>query len=560
MKRDYNDYLVKSFNFKRIIKSRNYIISGIFILIFTALIGKLYYIQFYKREDYTVMANKQYYYEENISNMKYKLLGRNNEHLFDYENKYYVVVDPIPFIYLNENTNSKEIDTITYILRNYNKKYDLSQLKYAEDKSKRTYEVDIDVHNKIKEYPNVKGIYAFKSENAIREKNWKIENLITHTEKYSKDEKKDKNSLEMQINDMVKNNEYPKVIYEKNTDGKIIDEKIVENEDNVNVRLTLDKNIQNLVKDVLNKKDYEKYKQIGVTLVESNSGNILAMSQKNDNISNVNIGIPSNNGFLVGSVFKTLVLECALDNNIANLEDTFSIKNIFPKSNEIKSTYSLQEAYLTSSNDVFAQLGWKVGSESMNEYAKNHGLLEKNLGLHDETKGKIEGIENKEDSGVITNTSIGQTVRATPLAVTSIPSVIVNNGIYVKPRIIDAYVDNNNKIIKELPKEEKRIISEKTAELLENEMNLVVKSKYGTGKNANVEGIYMGAKTGTTEYFVEGKEYSDGWFVGFFQYNGKYYSLVVFIPEIDIEKDAGGRTAAYLFKDIVENLVKSGYI
>jgi cell division protein FtsI/penicillin-binding protein 2 len=81
----------------------------------------------------------------------------------------------------------------------------------------------------------------------------------------------------------------------------------------------------------------------------------------------------------------------------------------------------------------------------------------------------------------------------------------------------------------------------------------------GTGEKAYIEGMDVGGKTGTTEYFDKGEECSDGWFVGFFNLNGKNYSMVVFVPKIPINIDGkndeeGGTTAAPIFKEIVESL------
>ena len=38
---------------------------------------------------------------------------------------------------------------------------------------------------------------------------------------------------------------------------------------------------------------------------------------------------------------------------------------------------------------------------------------------------------------------------------------------------------------------------------------------------------------------------------GFFKVNGKYYSMVVFVQDIDKDKDSGGSTSAPIFKDVV---------
>lgn len=553
-------YSFMNYKWKEITINRIYIIAVLLICSFLVLLGRLYYIQHYKQETYSVMADMQYYYEENISNMNYKLLGRNNEELFDYQYKYFVVIDPTTFLTLNNDTSLQDIQTVTYILRNYNKDYDLSQIKYKDKSQKYTYEIDSKTYEKLNSSKSINGIYTYNQKNATKKKNWKIENLITSPQNYKDEKFKESKSLEMDIYNRIKKNKFDKIRYEKDVNGKIVGEETIIPESNVNVKLTLDKSIQNLMEETLRSEKFNKYSQIGLTLVESESGKILSMAQKDDNISNVNIGVPSNNGFLVGSVFKTIVFEAALDLRLADLKDEYEIKNIFPRSIEKQKIYTLNEAYLRSSNDVFAQLGWKVGLDNIIEYAENQGLLHSVLNLHDEAQGAIEGLNEKDKSGVITNTSIGQTLRTTPLAVAAIPSTIVNKGIYVKPTILEGYVDNSGHTIEEMPVEKYRVLSEETATIMEEQMREVITSEIGTGRKTNIEGLYMGGKTGTTEYFVDGKEYSDGWFVGYFKYKDKFYSMVIFIPEIDIVNDAGGTTAAYVFREAIDRLIKSNYL
>lgn len=553
-------YSFINYKWKEITINRIYIVAVLLICSFLALLGRLYYIQYYKEETYSVMANMQYYYEENISNINYKLLGRNNEELFDYQYKYFVAIDPMTFLTLNNDTSLQDIQTVTYILRNYNKEYDLSQIKYKDKSQKYNYEIDYKTYEKLNSSKSINGVYTYRQKNAMRKKDWKIENLITSPQNYKDEKFKESKSLEMEIYSRVEKNQFDKIRYEKDVNGKIIGEETIIPEDNVNVKLTLDKNIQKLMEETLRSEDFNKYPQIGLTLVESESGKILSMVQKDDNISNINIGVPSSNGFLVGSVFKTVVFEAALDLGLADLKDEYEIKNIFPRSIEKQKVYTLNQAYLRSSNDVFAQLGWKVGLDNINKYAESQGLLHSVLNLHDEAQGTIEGLNEKNKSGVITNTSIGQTLRSTPLAVSTIPSTIVNKGIYVKPKILEGYVDNNGHIIEEMPVEKHRVLSEETANIMEEQMREVITSEIGTGKKTNIEGLYMGGKTGTTEYFVDGKEYSDGWFVGYFKYRDKFYSMVVFIPEIDIVNDAGGTTAAYVFREAIDRLIKSNYL
>lgn len=550
---------------KQKILGRTYALTSIMIVLFIVLSLRLAYIQLFDNSSLQTMANRQYYYEENIKNMPYKLLDRESEELFNYEKKYYAVIDINNFITMNSKENLAEIQSLTYTLRNYNKDYDLTLIKYS-NQGKQYYNIDKTTYEKLKDVKTVKGFYVYESNETETEINSNIRNVITRGTKVSDSTKlKDEGTLEREVYEYVKDNKYTKIRFEKDVSGNIIDEKIVENKGNVNVKLTLDKNVQELSEKVLRDDKYKSYGQIGVVMMEADSGKILSMALKDDYGNNVNIGTPSENGFYVGSIFKTIVYEAALDEEIVGTKETFNLINgLFPKSKEKKYSYNMKEAFISSSNNTFAQIGWRVGIENLYNYSKKQGLFSNILNLQDEKVGEIEGYPSKNSEEIITNTSIGQTVRATPLAALTIPNTVVNNGVYVKPIIIDSIIKEDGTVVKKYSTESERVINKATAQTLKNSMIEVVNNDLGTGKKAMIPGVEVGGKTGTTEYFVKDKdnqniECSDGWFAGFFKYNNKYYSMVVFVPQI-LGNDAGGGTASYVFKDIVQGIVENKYL
>ncbi|WP_291573486.1 penicillin-binding transpeptidase domain-containing protein [Clostridium sp. UBA4548] len=550
---------------KQKILGRTYALTSIMIVLFIVLSLRLAYIQLFDNSSLQTMANRQYYYEENIKNMPYKLLDRESEELFNYEKKYYAVIDINNFITMNSKENLAEIQSLTYTLRNYNKDYDLTLIKYS-NQGKQYYDIDKTTYEKLKDVKTVKGFYVYETNETETQINSNIRNVITRGTKVSDSTKlKDEGTLEREVYEYVKDNKYTKIRFEKDVSGNIIDERIVENKGNVNVKLTLDKNVQELSEKVLRDDKYKSYGQIGVVMMEADSGKILSMALKDDYGNNVNIGTPSENGFYVGSIFKTIVYEAALDEEIVGTKETFNLINgLFPKSKEKKYSYNMKEAFISSSNNTFAQIGWRVGIENLYNYSKKQRLFSNILNLQDEKVGEIEGYPSKNSEEIITNTSIGQTVRATPLAALTIPNTVVNNGVYVKPIIIDSLIKEDGTVVKKYNTESERVINKNTAQTLKNSMIEVVNNDLGTGKKAMIPGMEVGGKTGTTEYFVKDKdnqniECSDGWFVGFFKYNNKYYSMVVFVPQI-LGNDAGGGTASYVFKDIVEGIVENKYL
>lgn len=85
----------------------------------------------------------------------------------------------------------------------------------------------------------------------------------------------------------------------------------------------------------------------------------------------------------------------------------------------------------------------------------------------------------------------------------------------------------------------------------------------GTGINARLNGAVIGGKTGSATSGT--KTTTHGWFAGFFKDNDKYYTMVVFAPDLvnkvneDDEELEGGNTAAPVFRDIVSQIVQDNH-
>ena len=547
-------------NQRKEIKRRTYAIMLVLMFMFSFLIWRSVYDMYIKGPARKTMADAQYTIDEPYGS-QYLIFDCNGRELLDYEMNYYAVINPIDYLRFNEYTSKYDLEALTIILRNYNSNYDLDRINGAGNGQKIRYKIDEETFDKLQDIKEVKGFYAYAANDLIKDKVWKIENILVNTKYYNNGNYvlKNPDSLEMQIYNKTKNNEYEKIRFDKGVDGEISEGKIIKPENNINVRLTLDKEIQDTVEAILHEK---KYEQVGVVLMESSTGKIRALAQKDDNIYNANLGIPGTNGFYPGSIFKVIVDEAGLDKNIIDNKKIYSINNnSFSDSHERLSQYTLSQALAYSSNNIFAQLGSTVGFENMYKYADKQGMLGKVLNLQQEESGRFESESTA--VGDISLTAIGQNIRITPLEAISIPNTIVNNGIYVEPSIIDAYVNEDNKVLEEITPKTNRILKAETADTVKLHMLDVVNK--GTGSLAYIEGMNIGGKTGTNEYYVEGTKYSDGWFVGFFELNGKNYSMVVFVPNIYVnqkdDKDSerkkdeeGGDTAAPIFKEIVNAL------
>ncbi|MDF2880984.1 MAG: penicillin-binding protein transpeptidase [Clostridiaceae bacterium] len=504
------------------------------------------------------MANSQYEYKENLSDLNYKILDANGKQLLNYNTIYDIVIVPNIFKDNFDDPMNEKLLTVMYILNNYNstlEKYKNSfNLKDEIEKNQSiilNYEVNEETYNEIKKISGLKGIYSYKHTVVDRKDAWRIENVITNTNtiKNGKNVSKDGNSLENVIQQKLKQNKFPQITFQRKVGGEIIEGQSGTPENNLNLKLTINKDIEDKIDEVLSDKKYEKFKNIGVLLVESNTGKIISINQKDNTQPNIIIGASTNHGLYPGSIFKIIVEEAGLDRKTISLVKSYSCNGVYEKdSHRFHGTLTPGEALAASCNDIFGQIGLEVGANNFYDNASSQGLFSKVLGLYDEESGSIEENEPKLVDKSIYKAAIGQGVRITPLEAVAIPNTVVNGGKYVKPYIIQGYVDNNNNMVEQSKAESKQVIEKTTASELKAQMINVVRK--GTGIEAAVENVEIGGKTGSTER----GETSDGWFTGFFKIGGKYYSMVVICPEINKNTESASNTASPVFKEIVEEV------
>ncbi|MCT8976914.1 penicillin-binding transpeptidase domain-containing protein [Clostridium sp. CX1] len=538
------------------IGKRQRIILAIFLIILSILYYRIVKFQYIGSDILSAQADSQYAYKEYITDSNYLLFDSNGKQLLNYDKKYYAVISPDIFKRNNLDTDSDQILTLMYILRNYNKEYDLSNIGMLKSSQKLYYEIDESTYNKLKLVKNVKGFYVYESSSLNKDGVWKLENLLVNPRRTDNNELKSADSLEMQIYNKTKDNKKPQIVFNRDVNGSIIGEETELPKNNINVRLTVDKNIEDKIKEILVQD--KNFSQIGVVLMEANTGKIKALVQKDDSKPNVNLGVATNHGFFAGSIFKIIVEEAGLDRKSISSNDVFTCRGLYEGEKHKKhGTLTVEEAFVVSCNDIFAQIGNKVGFNNFYDNAKSQGLLEKVLGFDSEKEGISEVKNAKYSDGSLGIASIGQSIRITPVGALSIANTVANNGVYVKPYIIDSYVDDNNNEIETLATDQRPVVEKSTADTIKNQMKKVVKE--GTAKAAFIDGLEIGGKTGTTERMEVSKqgeveEHSDGWFAGFFKINNKYYSMIVFIQDIDKDKDSGGSTSAPVFKDIVNGV------
>lgn len=516
-------------------------IKIIFISILCILIVRLTVLQLYPTEE--VQSNYVSNQRENICDLKYRIYDASGKDMLNYKDKYVLVIDKKPFSLNNYEENLQELLALNFIMKDEVDGF--SYLDIMKSNGKQYFYISEEAYNKINKLENIKGIYTYKYEEAEKKEAWSIENIMSNMPEESNIVA---NSMYDDIYRWTKDNLNPYMDFVLDSKSVYATNNKSTEEGNKNIKLTIDSYIQDKIKDVLKEDKYSEIENIGVTMIESNTGKIRAMVQKDETEPNINLGIEGS-GFEPGSVFKIITLSAALEEGDVTMSDILNCSGRICKSGA-HGNLTLENAFVLSCNECFAKVGEKVGYDNVLKYAKDSGLFSKVLNISGEGNNETFGTEPEKDAGM-DNISIGQCLNVSPLQMLGATNAIVNDGYYVKPYIIDSIVDNEGNTIQDITTESHRVYSETTSRLTKRAMLEVVSR--GTGVNAKVMGVTMGGKTGSA---TSGTGDTHGWFTGFFELNGKTYTMIIFVPNLknDGENLGGGNTAAPIFKDIVKSL------
>lgn len=529
---------------------RTKVITYIFVIIFFLLAIRLYFLQV--RPTQIVQGDLQKHQTEYISKIKYSILDTNGKNMLNYNKRYVMVLDTKPFRLNNYEETLEDLLALNFIMKSEEPTFNYTDI--MKEEGKIYYNITVETYNKLNKLNNIKGIYCYKYDDLDMKEGWKIENFIASIS----DGEEVLGPFQESIKNYVKDNSYPTISF--NLDDKsIYDSGSIDiNNENKNLKLTIDSQWEDKIRGVLAKEDYSFLTNVGVVLLESETGKIRAMVQKDETAANVNLAI-GNLGYEPGSIFKLITESIALEEGLIDTSDIFNCEGeICTKEGKsyAHGPLTVEEAIQISCNDVFAKIGAKVGYEKMMEYTSSLGLYNKILGVAGENKEEAIGVKPTYEDG-ISNFSIGQCLTVTPLQIAGAINAIINDGIYIKPYLLEEILDDNDKVVEKINSEDRRVFSTTTSKIVQNSMHDVIWK--GTGYEAKVDKINQGGKTGTST--GEGGATNHGWFAGFFEMDGKKYTLVVVAPNIgdkhpDGRELGGGNTGAPIFRDIINELVK----
>ncbi len=331
-----------------------------------------------------------------------------------------------------------------------------------------------------------------------------------------------------------------------------------------NVKLTIDKDIQKSIENILNKEENPS----AVVISDVDTGEILSIaSRPTFNPSDLLEGSEIDDGkftnralqrtYPPGSVFKIVVLYAALENKIIDDDYTYNcVGHVNTGGNEevLKCNnlqghgiQTLQQAFSNSCNTAFYDIALKVGEENIIKAAEKLHLDEKiDIGIDEEKNRELP------NDIAMRNLAIGQgDLEFTPLQINQMTQIIANNGTYKPLFLYDSIIDNKKNMIKGFrTSKEEEIISPYTITRIKEMMKDV--SKNGTAKDLLDLSGGSGVKTGTAQSVSNGNKVNHGWITGYYPENSPKYAITVFVEGM---KDSN-KSAIPIFKEICQKLSK----
>ena len=345
----------------------------------------------------------------------------------------------------------------------------------------------------------------------------------------------------------------------------------VEAEDGRDIVLTIDKSVQQIIKEHL-KKGVERFKAKSGCVIAADPATMELLGlvclpdfdpeQYYEFTEADFINWTISSVYEPGSTFKPLIVAAALEEGLVKPTDLFNEKGPVKIGNytirnwddkydgKISITHILEK----SSNVGMVYIGDKLGKEKMHEYISKYGFGNKTqIDLQGESSGKIKPLSTWYPIDEATM-PFGQGISVTGIQLVRSFAALINGGNLMRPYVVKEVIEGDNVKIRE-PEVQKKVLSERTSRTIKNMLVSVV-------NNAEVKwnmpaGYTFGGKTGTAQIAVEGAydvSKTIASFIGFAPAEDPAFLMLVVIQEPE-SSSWGSETAAPLFFEIAEDLL-----
>lgn len=269
----------------------------------------------------------------------------------------------------------------------------------------------------------------------------------------------------------------------------------------------------------------------------------------------LNRGIGDN--YPPGSLFKVIVAAAALEDGLTP-ETVVPAPEEFPLPNSTRTIpnfggsacspsgeQSLIDALTISCNTAFAGLGIDLGEERVREMAEAFGLDGEGFDIPLEVAPS--GVGDIVDDAALAQTSIGQRdVRMTPLQAALVAATVANDGVQMRPYLVDQVQAPDLTVIDSTePQVWREPISADVANQLTEMMTSVVAE--GSGRAARIAGVQVAGKTGTAQVSPDVPDHT--WFMGFAPADDPEIAVAVFVAN---GGGTGGERSAPIARQVIQ--------
>jgi len=301
----------------------------------------------------------------------------------------------------------------------------------------------------------------------------------------------------------------------------VSDRLITPQRDGASVVLTIEQQLQQAVERILAEDALEYGAESAVAVVsEVSTGRILAMAQTPTFSLNTyneveDYSIYTNHAVSVpyesGSVFKTFTLAMGLDAGVITPDSTyvdegFVEADVYTLRNAKDKVYGLQtmtQVLEESINTGVIHAQKLIGNGDFRQYTEDFGFgVRTNIELPGEVPGNFTNLSNEKRFVEYYTASYGQGVNMTPIQLTSAYGALANDGILMRPTIIDRIQHGDGSYEAQDPQEIRRVISSESSFQIGEMLHQVVAG--GHARLAGVPGYRVGGKTGTAQSVTEG--------------------------------------------------------
>lgn len=215
---------------------------------------------------------------------------------------------------------------------------------------------------------------------------------------------------------------------------------------------------------------------------------------------------------------------------------------------------TLEQALNVSCNVTFGDLAGQVGQDAMLEQARKFGFGDRVIEGIASNASRFTTEDTTLEAPQLAQSGIGQfEVAATPLQMAMVAAGIANDGIVMRPYVIESVLAPNLSVLDETdPEEYERALDSGDAQAMRQMMISTVQS--GTGTSARIPNVEVGGKTGTAE---RGSGLPNlAWFVSYATAGDRQVAVAVMVESAGAADDiSGGRLAGPIARAVMEAVV-----